>query len=464
MSSDTDEVGPSGVQSTPSTKGQRSKTKPTLQAKVLTPKSGNGLPILFGRGESVPGQVTWKSFMLAVGRYMQENYPRVASQYQTLKREERDAPHLRDPPEPPGAEATEQQVQIFLAQSRTYDLLAQAYNQELALHKQDMREERDEERGSLAVFRSALSERMCEMLQSAIPDLETSRDIIKIVVTTRKIHSGTEVISPNHLMVKSAMEFWSMAMTSDETLYDFRGRHQEAYDSYKDSGWSDLDDSLMAIKFVLNLPSSLQVIAEWKKEIVNKEIEAQASQSGDDPWPDSLETAYQIAQRRLLNNRKSHGLAYPDTHVNSLVRAAVQQGNGRGNRGAKEQEQDAAEDSAKAGKTHAQKPDKESLEKRTPPRECEICGGLLNDRTGGERHWDQKCPYAGLNVEERIRNLSSLLDAKESAMKTVKAAIRYHAADDDEDPDSDDIAGVSSVLDFVNSAGGKAGPLYRGSA
>jgi hypothetical protein len=103
------------------------------------------------------------------------------------------------------------------------------------------------------------------------------------------------------------MEFWSMAMTSDETLYDFRGRHQEAYDSYKDSGWADLDDSLMAIKFVLNLPGSLQVIAEWKKEIVNREIEAQASQNGDDPWPDSLETAYQIAQRRLLNNRKSHG-------------------------------------------------------------------------------------------------------------------------------------------------------------
>jgi adenine-specific DNA glycosylase len=100
-----------------------------------------------------------------------------------------------------------------------------------------------------------------------------------------------------------------------------------------------------------------------------------------------------------------------------------------------EEEQDAAEDSAKAGKTHAQKPDKEILDKRTPPRECEICGGVLNDRTGGERHWDQKCPYTGLNVEERIQNLSSLLDAKESAMKTVKAAIHNHAADDDEDTD-----------------------------
>ena len=68
------------------------------------------------------------------------------------------------------------------------------------------------------MFRSALSERMFEMLQSAILDLETSRDIIKIVVTTMKIHSGTEVISPRHLMIKTAIEFWSTVMSNDETL------------------------------------------------------------------------------------------------------------------------------------------------------------------------------------------------------------------------------------------------------
>jgi hypothetical protein len=44
-------------------------------------------------------------------------------------------------------------------------------------------------------------------------------------------------------------------------------------------------------------------------------------------------------------------------------------------------------------------------------------------------------------------------------MKTaVKVVKRNHTAtDDDEDPDSDDIAGVSSVLNFVNTAGGKDG-------
>jgi hypothetical protein len=44
-----DKVGLSGVKSMPSTKEQVSKTKPTLQAKMMTPKIG------------VPGQVTCKS-------------------------------------------------------------------------------------------------------------------------------------------------------------------------------------------------------------------------------------------------------------------------------------------------------------------------------------------------------------------------------------------------------------------
>ena len=65
----------------------KDKYKPTHQAKALIPRSGNGLPILFERG----------------------------------------------------AGATERQVQYNLEQSRAYDLLAKAYNQELALHKQEVR-------------------------------------------------------------------------------------------------------------------------------------------------------------------------------------------------------------------------------------------------------------------------------------------------------------------------------------
>ena len=403
-------------------------------ASSKTPLKVGEIFILYTLTEGVKGAVSFDTFIDNLLTVLRKEVPGyVANEIYDEVSGRPTAPVVPKPPRQLTDEPTEEEINEYGLARATYEADIAVYPTLTTNYLKDLNSYKRDSQKACAIFWSGLSKGMQERILHENPGMRTCDDLIELKKASRRNHSGARAQSERTMVLNAEIQHVTIQQRKGETLPEYYKRYEESAGNLEDRsrGNRSLSPHTEAINFIRGLGPNFE---SWKVEMANLSAAYVTTGKGEDPYPESLEEAYALASSRYSSTKSTS--TDLGEHVNSLVRKALQ------------------ESEKPRGKTHAAKPsdgdkDKDKVEGNS---ECHVCQGALNHLTDGKPHYAKSCPFSTMDAAEK-KKVFSMLGEQKPKKKSVKLAVRSQEDEDDEDDDSD-IAGVSSLLTFVNSGGG----------